>query len=68
MSAKINPKKIRSRLRTEFRETSQHEVRDGLGDDCLEDGMEQILQISGANLLDPIQLARTTNLAIIAQG
>jgi hypothetical protein len=43
---------------------SQHEVRDGLGDDCLEDGMEQILQISGANLLDP----RNTNLAIIAQG
>jgi hypothetical protein len=50
---------IRHRLTT----TSQQDIRDGFGD-----GMEQILQISGAIFLDPIRLARKANLAIIAQG
>src|ERR1700687_3794871 len=59
---------IRHRLRTELREMSQQDIRDSF-----DDGMGQILQFSGAILLrskfnDPIQLARTTNLAIIAQG
>jgi len=42
---------------------SQQDIREGF-----DDGMEQILQISGGNLPDPIQLARNANLAIIAQG
>jgi hypothetical protein len=37
----------------------------GIGE---QSGMEQILQILGAVLLDPNQLARNANLAIIAQG
>jgi hypothetical protein len=72
---------IRQRLRTELKETSQLNVnaRDGFDDGSFEDGMEQILQIfifdlhlessnSGDKLSDRIQLARKTNLAIIAQG
>jgi hypothetical protein len=59
---------IRHRLSTEHKEMNQQDIRNGFGDGCFDDGMEQILQISGANLLDPIQLARKTNLAIIAQG
>jgi len=53
---------IRHKLKTELRAMSQQKIRD-----AFDDGM-QILQISGANLLDPIQLARNANLAIIAQG
>jgi hypothetical protein len=70
---------IRQRLRTAVEKLSQRNIRNCFGDDCFgsgcsDDGIEQILQIfggklaSGANLLDPIQLARNTNLAIIAQG
>jgi hypothetical protein len=57
---------IRHRLRTEIEKMSQQDIRDGFSIGT-EVGM-QILQISGANLSDPIQLARNTNLAIIAQG
>jgi hypothetical protein len=57
---------IRQRLRTEVEKMSQQDIRDGFSIGT-EVGM-QILQISGANLSDPIQLARNTNLAIIAQG
>jgi hypothetical protein len=54
---------IKHRLNTKFKETSQLYIREGF-----DDGMEQILQILGAVLLDPNQLARDANLAIIAQG
>jgi hypothetical protein len=53
---------IRQKLSTEFREMSQQDIQDSF-----EHGI-QILQISGANLFDPNQLARNINLAIIAQG
>jgi hypothetical protein len=66
--AEMSVEQIRHRLRTELKEISQQDIRDAFDDGCFDDGMEQILQISGANLLDPNQLARNTNLAIIAQG
>jgi hypothetical protein len=53
---------IRERLTTELNKLSQLNIRDDV-----DVGM-RILQILGANLLGPIQLARKTNLAIIAQG
>jgi hypothetical protein len=63
----------RHKLSTILKEVSQPNIRerfdgDSFGDHSFVNSMEQILQISGANLLDPIQLARKTNLAIIAQG
>jgi hypothetical protein len=53
---------IRHRLRTEVEKMYQQNIRDSF-----EDGMRSS-RPWGANLLDPIQLARNSNLAIIAQG
>jgi hypothetical protein len=49
-------------LSAEVEKMNQLDIRE-----AFDDGMEQILQISGGNLPDPIQLARNANLAIIAQ-
>src|ERR1019366_3440978 len=43
--ANVSVEQIRHRLRTELNEMSQQDIRDGF-----DDGMGQILQISGANL------------------
>jgi len=55
-------------LAAELKTSSQRDIRNDFGMGMEVTGMEQILQISGPNLLDPIQLACATNLAIIAQG